>query len=179
MSEAAARVSRWVTRLEEGCLAWGVLGIAALTIANVVGRAGFGHSLAFAEELAQLLVVLVTFVGLAHAAAKGRHIRMTALYDALPPRPKKALRVMICATTSLLLFYLAYLGGSYALGTVRALGSVSPALEVPLWLAYLAAPLGLAVAGVEYALALYKNLTSEGVWLSFEVADDAPREEAR
>jgi len=175
---AAERLSKWVTKLEELCLAWGILGMAGLTIANVFGRA-FGHSLAFAEEISRFLIVFVTFLGLGYAAGKGRHIRMTALFDLLPERPRKAVMILIDATTSVLLFYLAYLGVSYSIDTVRELGSVSPVLQVPMWIVYLAAPLGFVLAGLQYALALYRNLTTEGIWLSYEQqdgVDDAPPE---
>ena len=171
MKAAAEALSRLVTRLEEASLAGGILGIASLTIANVVGRVVFGQSLAFAEELSRFLIVFVTFLGIGYAAGRGRHIRMTALYDALPRRPRKALRIVITATTSALLFGLAWLGVRYCLGTMRALGSVSPVLQVPLWIVYLSAPLGFALGGVQYALALVKNLVEEDVYLSFEVKD--------
>lgn len=171
MRRAAQTLSKAVTRLEELCLAWGILGIAALTVGNVIARTFFGTSLAFAEEISQFLIVLVTFLGLGYAAGKGRHIRMTALYDQLPERRRKALTVLISATTSALLFYLTYLATRYALETVRTLGSVSPALRVPLWIVYLSAPIGFFLGGVQYALALLKNLTTPGVWLSFETED--------
>ncbi len=172
MRRVATRLSKAVTQLEELCLAWGILGIAALTIGNVIARTFFGTSLAFAEEISQFLIVLVTFLGLGYAAGKGRHIRMTALYDQLPEKQRKALTVLISATTSALLFYLSYLAVRYALSTVHELGSVSPALRVPLWIVYLSAPIGFALGGIQYALALIKNLTTPGVWLSFEVKDE-------
>ncbi len=172
MKRLATGLSRGIDRLEELVLAGGILGIAALTIANVIGRAGFGESLAFAEELSQMLLLFVTFLGLGHAAGKGRHIRMTALYDALPERGRRRLQMVICASTALLLFTFAWLGASYALGTMRALGSVSPALGIPRWIPYLAAPIGFGLAGVQYLLALYKNVAAtRGVWLSFTVDD--------
>jgi len=170
----AARLSKWVTRLEEACLAGGILGIAALTIANVVGRVLFDHSLAFAEELSQFLIVFVTFLGIGYAAAKGRHIRMTAVYDQLGKRSRKRLAIVIAATTSALLFYLTYLGLDYTLGTMHELGSVSPVLEVPLWTVYLSAPLGFGLGGIQYALAVVRNLESDEVYLSYETRDDEP-----
>lgn len=171
MRRAAREISKWITKLEELCLAWGILGIAALTIGNVIARTLFGTSLVFAEEISQFLIVFVTFLGIGYAAGQGRHIRMTALYDQLPERPRKALAVMIAATTSALLFYLSYLAVRYALDTVRELESVSPALRVPLWIVYLAAPLGFVLGGLQYALAVVKNLTTKGVWLSWERDD--------
>jgi len=175
--DIASRVRRALTRVEESCLAVGILGIAALTIGNVVARL-FGGALFFAEELSQFLIIGVTFLGLGYAASRGRHIRMSALFDALPARQRKALMLLITATTAALLFFLAYLGVRYALGPMRILGSVSPTMQVPLWTVYLMAPLGLALAGIQYVLAFAKNLTTEGVWLSFATrADlDAPPE---
>lgn len=171
MRQVASSISKVVTKLEELCLAWGILGIAVLTIGNVAARTLFGTSLAFAEEISQFLIVFVTFLGLGYAAAQGRHIRMTALYDQLPDRRRKALAVFIAATTSVLLFYLSYLAVHYAIDTVRELGSVSPVLRVPLWIVYLAAPLGFVLGGVQYALAVVRNLTTEGVWLSYDKED--------
>ena len=62
MRRVATRLSKAVTQLEELCLAWGILGIAALTIGNVIARTFFGTSLAFAEEISQFLIVLVIFL---------------------------------------------------------------------------------------------------------------------
>jgi TRAP-type C4-dicarboxylate transport system permease small subunit len=171
MGKAATWISKAVTKLEELCLAWGILGIAALTIGNVFARTLFGTSLVFAEEISQFLIVFVTFLGLGYAAGQGRHIRMTALYDQIPDRARKVLATFIAGTTAVLLFYLAYLAVRYALDTVRELGSVSPALRVPLWIVYLAAPLGFVLGGIQYVLAFVKNLTTPGVWLSFEKED--------
>lgn len=168
-----AAVFRGVQRVEELVVAWGILAIAGLTVANVVSRSLFDASLAFAEELSQFCIVLVTFVGLGYAVSQARHIRMTALYDQLAPGPRKVVRVVICASTALLLFLLAWYALRYA-ETVRALGTVSPTLQVPLFLVYLAAPLGLALGGVQYLFALWRNLSAPPgeVYLSFEHRDD-------
>lgn len=169
---ALARIFRVVTKLEELCLAWGMIGIAALTIANVFARSVLGHSLTFAEEISQFLIVFVTFVGLGYGVSQGRHIRMTALYDQLPERGRKATMAFIALSTSALMFYLTYLSVDYVLGTVRVLGTVSPALQVPLWIVYLSAPLGFFLAGIQYGMTFLKNLIAEDVWISFEKRDE-------
>lgn len=174
MSRSTIRAAfQVVQRLEEFVVGWGILAIAVLTVANVFSRTLLGSSLAFAEELSQFCIVLVTFVGVGYAVSQARHIRMTALYDQLGPAPRKALRVLICASTAALLFLLAWYSLRYV-GTVRALGTVSPTLQVPLFLVYLAAPLGLALGGLQYLFALWRNLTAPAgeVYLSFEHRDD-------
>ena len=170
-------IFRAITKVEETCIAWAMIGVAVLTIGNVVART-LGSSLAFAEELSMFLVIYATFLGLGYGAGKARHIRMTAIYDQLPTLPRRRLMTFITATTAALLFGLTWLSLDYVFGTVRELGSVSPVLRVPLWVVYLAAPIGLGLAGVQYLLAFYRNLTArEGVWLSFDhtdAYDDAP-----
>ncbi|MGR9109065.1 MAG: TRAP transporter small permease [Gammaproteobacteria bacterium] len=138
-----------MTRFEELCIAIGILGIAVLTISNVIARSLFGMSLAFTEEISQFLIIVVTFLGLGYAVGKGRHIRMTALYDQCSDKTRKFLALMISSTAAGLLFYLAFLGFQYTYGTVHALGSVSPVLQVPLWHIYLAAPVGFVLAGIQ------------------------------
>jgi TRAP-type C4-dicarboxylate transport system permease small subunit len=158
-------------KIEETLIAGGILLMAALTIANVFARSLFGESLAFTEELSQFLIVLVTFVGIGYGASRGRHIRMTAIYDQLPRRGRKALMIVISVTTAFLLFTLAYYAIAYVL-TVNELGTVSSALRVPLWLVYSAAPLGFILGGIQYLLTAYRNLRAPEVYISYEHTDE-------
>lgn len=168
---ASSRVFAAIQRVEEVFLAGGILAIATLTIGNVFARTLTGRSLAFAEEISQFAMIFVTFIGASYAASKGRHIRMTAIYDNLSRRAQKAIMLAITAITAVLMLVLTYYAVDYAL-TVRALGTVSPALQVPLWLIYLAAPVGLALAGIQYAMAFFRNLTADDVYLSFDKKDE-------
>lgn len=165
------RLSRGVQRVEEWILAFGILVIAGVTIVNVFCRTVLSASLTFAEELAQFCIILVTFVGLGYAAGKGRHIRMSALYDQLGPQARKVLMVFIAGATAVLMFVMAYFSLHY-IATVCALGAASPALQVPFALVYLAVPLGFILAGIQYGLAVARNLLEEEVYLSYEQKDE-------
>ena len=156
-----------ITRLEARCLQAGILGIAVVTIANVLLRGLTGGSLLFAGEVSRFLIVWVTFFGIGYGASTGRHIRMTALHDAMGDRARKAVMLVVTATTSALLLLLTWLSLSHVLGTVRQLGAVSPVLQVPLYLVYLAAPLGLFMGGLQYLLAFAQNLLAPGVYIAF------------
>lgn len=161
---------RVIQRIEEIILAGSILAIALLTILNVIARSAFGSSIAATEELSQFLIILVTFIGLSYAASQGRHIRMTALYDQVPDKPRKAVRIFIAVTTAGLLFMLAWFAVDYVL-VMKRLGSVSPVLQVPLYIVYCAAPLGLFFAGVQYLFTVIRNLMTPGVWLAYQVED--------
>ncbi len=169
-------IFKWISKLEEFILATAMIIMASLTILNVFTRSLFNHSLAWAQEITQFLIILICFVGLSYGARCARHIRMTAIYDQLSRRHRKVMTIFISAATAALLFYLAWHAFHYVY-IVYDLGSVSPVLEIPLFIVYLAAPLGLIMAGIQYVLAVVRNLSKEDVYLSYTHKDeyeDAP-----
>jgi len=159
-----------LNRLEEGVLAGAILLMAFLGVANVFSRSFLNTSFASIEEINQFLIILVCFVGLSYAARQGRHIRMTALYDQLPEAGRKIMMIFIVLATALLLMLLAGHALFYV-RTLQILGSVTPVLQVPLWVVYLLAPLGLGLGALHYLLAALRNCISPGVWLSWDVRD--------
>ncbi len=154
-------------RLEGWLLAGAMILMATATIVNVFARNLTGNTIAATEELNQFLIVLVCFVGLSYAAGEGRHIRMTALSDALPTRARRWLLAVVCATTALLLFALAWYAAHYALSVDRR----SPVLGVPLSWVYLVAPAGLLLGGVQYAFAAARNVVGPDAYVAFDKLD--------
>jgi C4-dicarboxylate transporter DctQ subunit len=165
-----AVVDNAIARFEAFVLAFGVLLMAANSIANVIGRFVFAQSIYFTEELNQFLIVLVTFVGLGYAARKGRHIRMSAVYDQLSDRQRKAMMIVISAITAAVMFVLAYYSYVYV-ARVASLGKVTPSLQVPLYLTYLWVPLGFIITGIQYIMTVVKNLQSDDIYISYEQID--------
>ncbi len=174
MSERTSGIVRtlaWVdmviAKFEVFVLAYGVLLMAANSIANVAGRFFLSQSIYFSEELNQFLIVLITFVGLGYAARKGRHIRMSAVYDQLSDRNRKILMVIIATVTSAIMFVLAYYAFVYV-SRVARLGKVTPSLQLPLYLTYVWVPIGFFITGLQYALTVVSNLRHPDIYLSYE-----------
>ena len=170
MSRMISILSRAVQKVEEVLLSSAILLIAVLTIVNVVCRA-FDRPLAFAEEVSQYCIIVVTFVGLSYAASKGRHIRMTAIYDQQSTRWRRISMIAINGSTAVLLFTLTYYGCVYV-RIVYELGGIYPVLRVPFYVVYSMAPLGLFLSGIQYSLATFKNVTSDEPYLSYDVRDE-------
>jgi TRAP-type C4-dicarboxylate transport system permease small subunit len=158
-------VSAWVRRLEELIIAAGILVMASVTVANVFTRVVLGFSLSFAEELAQCCVIAVTFVGTAYAARLGRHIRMSALADQLGEPARRRLLAFVSGSTALLMFVLTAASLRY-LETMWALGSVSPALRLPMVAVYAWVPLGLGAAGLHWLATAVWNLRGEHAFVA-------------
>jgi TRAP-type C4-dicarboxylate transport system permease small subunit len=161
---------RQISKLEGVLLAVGVVAMTVNTIAGVVSRFVFNSALTVTDELNIIFIILVTFAGLSYAARCGRHIRMSAIYDLLPARIRKALMVVIASLTSACMFFLAYYS-CYYISEVHASGRILPALGIPVFYIYLWAPLGFVMAGVQYAFTAVKNLVEKEIYLSTSVKD--------
>ncbi len=169
--QTAAWAARIIQTVEEWVLAGGILALAALSIGNVVARSLLNRSIAAAEEITQFLMITICFVGLSYAVSRGRHIRMSAIYDLLDPRWKKTFALVISILTMLLLAVLGVYACLYV-RTVHQLGGITPALRIPLWILYLSAPIGLFLAAIQYALAAFRNWKEPEVYLSYHVKDE-------
>lgn len=160
------RTDGFLERLESGLLVVGVLGLAALSIGNTLARNLAGTSVPGVRELTELLMIWITFVGIAYAVRRARHIAMTAFYEQLRGRLRKAVRVTICLGSAALMFFLAWYAVEYVAG-LQARGRETTALRIPIWIPYLIVPVGLALAGVQHVLTAWRNLTTAGVHRSF------------
>ncbi|WP_084627348.1 TRAP transporter small permease [Sediminimonas sp.] len=159
-----------ISRIESVLLAAGVLLMAANTISNVVGRFVFQSSIFFSEELNRILIILITFAGISYAARQGRHIRMSAIFDALPVRTRKVLMIAIALVTAVFMLGLAWYSAQYIL-TQASRGRVLPSLQIPVWIILVWVPVGFFMTGLQYLLTAVKNFIEKDVYLSTNVIE--------
>ena len=166
------RIDVVIGKVEAFILSWGIILIAINTIANVLGRYVFHLSIYFSEELNEFLIVIVTFMGLGYATRKGIHIRMSAIYDALPQKLRKTLMIIITATTAVMMAVLAWYALEYV-QKVATRGRITPALQVPLYLTYVWVVAGLALTALQYLLTAIRNLdfTEDEIYVSYVEVD--------
>lgn len=167
-----------IARLEAILLAMGVLLMAINTMANVVGRV-IGHTFYFSEELNRALIILITFAGISYAARHGRHIRMSAFFDAMSFPLRKVMMIAIAVITAAAMFLLTWYSLDYVLSQASR-GRVLPALSIPQWWIIVWAPLGFFLTGLQYMLTAIKNVIDKDIWLStstLEGYDDSREEE--
>jgi TRAP-type C4-dicarboxylate transport system permease small subunit len=113
---------------------------------------------------------MITFAGISYAARHGRHIRMSALFDALPPRPRKALMVLISLVSGLIMMVLAWYALHY-IQTQAGRGRVLPSLQIPVWWTLIWVPVGFFMTGAQYLLTALKNLLEKDIYLSTGVLE--------
>lgn len=108
---------------------------------NVFTRYLLGFSLVFAEELTTYTIIWATFLGSGLCVQRGIHVSVDAFVQLLPARLRRAHAIMAN------LVGLAFSGILLKLGLelssrVAASGQLSPAMMVPVVIAYIAIPLG-------------------------------------
>ncbi len=157
-------------RIEEYILSYSVILIAVMVVGNVISRAITGSSWTFSAEISRFAVILATFMGISYAARKGRHISMSALFDTVPFKVRKALSILIPGITAIVLFFLTYLAWRY-LYSVYDSGRVTAALQIPYYLMIIFVPIGLFLGGLQFLRNMWINLKEKEVYLATEKKD--------
>ena len=172
----AVSIGRLTDRVEVALISVGVFALAAITLANVIAR-NFFRSLYFAEEVAGILILIITFTGLSYGVRRARHIRMGAFLDAMPPRLKKIMIVIISFYGAAVMLIMSRISYDYMI-MAKSTQQVTPALRIPFWITITVIAAGFFLAGIQYIRTVIKNLTEKEVWLSPEQQSEYESEES-
>ena len=171
-------IDRILEYMEATIVGGSIVVMAVLMVTHVLGRMFFQVGVPGRTEVTELLIVLITFVGVSYAVRRARHISMSAIYDQLKGIARKVFIIMICLVTGALLFYMAWEAVGYVETIYRRQRSTS-ALNIPLWMIYISMPIGFTLAGIQYWLTAFRNLTTKEMYRSFtelEGYDEVPVE---
>jgi C4-dicarboxylate transporter DctQ subunit len=171
---ALLKLNKGLRKIEEFILSYGMLIMAAMLVGNTISRGVFDYSWRFAEEVGQMLMIIVTFVGTSYAARIGRHIVMSAIFDAVSFKAKKVFLYVSSSITFVAMLYLAYLSTKYVIN-VYEIARITPALRVPMWIFYAFVPAGFFFTGIQYFITLILNIKEQDeLYLGSEkkVSDD-------
>ncbi|MFU8780536.1 MAG: TRAP transporter small permease [Kiritimatiellia bacterium] len=152
--------------IEVSLIVGSVTAMAGLLIANVIARTFF-TSIYFAEELSELLVILITFAGVSYSVRKAMHIRMGAFLDAMPPKWEKACIIFISVVSAVVMGIMAWFAWDYLLNAYTR-GHTTPALRIPKWTFYVILPFGFGLGAIQYVRTVIKNLKEDEPWQSAE-----------
>ncbi len=109
-------------------------------------------SLPWSEELARYVMAYAIFIGAAIAAKEGAHIGILAIVNKLPKSAEKYTKtfaMLVSFIFSILLIYLSLLIVQFLINT----GQKSPAMRIPIWIAYLSVPLGAVLMSIRFCQA--------------------------
>jgi TRAP-type C4-dicarboxylate transport system permease small subunit len=157
--------------IEKWIITVSILGMALLMSTHVVSSLIFNAGISGTYEVTEMLIVIITFVGVSYAARHARHISMSAIYEQLTGRLRKGLLIIICIGTAALMFYFAYKSLGYVT-TMQSRGRTSSALHIPMWIVYTSLPIGFTLAGVQYVLTAVRNMISPDIYRNFREKEE-------
>ncbi|MRH44034.1 TRAP transporter small permease subunit [Aquibacillus halophilus] len=165
-------IDKTIMKLEEFILSFAIILISIMTVGNVIAREVFNSGiLSFNLEVSKFAVVIATFMGIAYAARKGRHISMSAFYDFGSFKIRKIMMIVINGLTAIVLFVLTYFSGVFVISEYQN-GAVTTALQVPQYLMVIFIPIGFFMGGIQFIRNMWINITDkEKVYIGIDAED--------
>lgn len=152
------RVDKFLRNIESVMVAIGILSATLIIFLNVILRYIFKNSLTWGEEFSRYIMIWLTFVGSSLCVRDNVHVNMDILLNKLPYVARRFLLIFIYGGSALVTGYLAYLGYSI-MDQIRLSGQVSSAMEMlPIWIVYLAVPIGSLLMSINYTHLLALNI---------------------
>lgn len=100
-------------------------------------------ALSWAEEMARYAWIVTVFISLPFTIRTSTTLRVTALVEAFPWKLTNIMNVIVDIVTAVVLGIMAWTTIT-VIGQVQAGGSVSPAMQIPMWLLYVVIFIGFA-----------------------------------
>lgn len=152
-------VARALVWIEDALCALALGSVALIVFGQVVSRYAFNYTPHWSEELSRYLIVWTIFIGTAVGVRKNIHIGVDALIRLAPPAVKRALEVQLNLIGAVVSVALIYLSVEF-IGDTMEYEQLSPAMQLPMWIPYLAMPVGLSFAVVHFLHAVAKLLAA-------------------
>jgi len=133
------RVCDRVNRLTEIAIGLLIAATVAVTFLQVVFRYGLDSSLSWSEEFSRYAFIWAIFLGSGAATRRGQHMAVDLMREALAGPARWLLELFIALVG--VVFFVVFGYAAYLL-TANAMGQISTALEIPIALIYISAPIG-------------------------------------
>ncbi len=108
---------------------------------GVFTRYIYGNQADWSEELAKFLLIWVGMLGAAYASGQKLHLTIDLITDSLSSEYQKKLFILINVLVILFAFSVLVIGGGNLIYITHILGQTSPALQLPMYLVYMAVPI--------------------------------------
>lgn len=144
--------------IENGIAVVSMTTVSLLVFGNVISRYGFNYTPIWSEELSRFLVVWSIFIGVAIGVRKNQHIGVDALIRFLPHKLKLASEVLLNLIGVVVIGILVFNSLEFIQHT-REFEQLSPAMRIPMYIPYIAMPVGLSLSIIHFIHNIVKLFT--------------------
>lgn len=108
---------------------------------QVILRYVFSYSIIWAEEFARYSIVWFIFLGASLAAREGKHASVDVLIRLFPAKIQKFFDILAIVVSIGFTITIVWFGLRMVL-RIQQIGNITPALQIPMYIPYLAIPVG-------------------------------------
>ena len=139
------KVVKWLDEhFEETIIIFLLAVISIVELMQVICRNVPGiPALSWAEEMARYAWIVTVFISLPFTIRTSTTLRVTALVEAFPWKLTNIMNIIVDIVTAIVLGIMAWTTIT-VIGQVQAGGSVSPAMQIPMWILYVIIFIGFA-----------------------------------
>lgn len=148
------RVTTVLALLAVTCIVFVVLAV----IADVSRRTFFGESIGGVVEIAEVMMVIIVFLGLGYTERRGGHVSMTLLIRKLSSRPAAIVNAVAFMVVVVVVGWMMWVTGERALVSLEAGEYRFGLVRVAVWPARIAIAVGLAVYLLELTFGMIDSV---------------------
>ncbi len=156
-----ARLSLWLDRFEKGAVTALLGTMIVVVFLQVFFRFVIKGSLPWSEELSRYIMVWAVFFGASMGAKSGAHIGVEVFVNLFPPNVRRAMTIVSGLLTQTFCVMVLVLSLQVVF-SIYEMGQVSPAMEIPMYIPYLAVPVGAVMMSIRFMQATYAKWKKEG-----------------
>jgi C4-dicarboxylate transporter DctQ subunit len=151
------RFIKTLNQVEEGAVGFTLLGMAGLTAVETLLRYTISYTFSWFGEFANYTMIFIAYLGASLGVKYGALFSMDALSEYLPDRASHLLKALAYALSGAICLLFIYYGIMQIM-KMRAFGSKSPAMQLPMFIPYLPIPVFSTTMGVRFFLLSFKHL---------------------
>jgi TRAP-type C4-dicarboxylate transport system permease small subunit len=152
------KILHWLDdNLEKYAVAIMFMTFTAIMILNVIMRFIFQNALSWASEAVLTIFVWFVWFCVSYAFKENAHIKVTAITGLLPQKAQKVLELFVNIAI-LAFFTLIAKSGIELLGHYSVVGKTSLLLKYPMWMFYIASPIGVGLSIIRIVQNSYKDI---------------------
>ena len=141
------KIANIYNRLEEILLVIALAIMVVVVFVQVIMRFVFNNSLVWSEELARIIFVWMSWLGMSYGEKKGEHIKITMITDRLKGNVRKVVLIIADICTLVILGVFCY-EGIIVVNKIMMIGSKAASLPIPNWMIYLSVPFSCLMMGI-------------------------------
>ncbi|MDQ0339364.1 C4-dicarboxylate transporter DctQ subunit [Caldalkalibacillus uzonensis] len=163
------KLNYFLNHIEEYIGVFSLIFSSFLVFVQVVLRYIFNYSLYWSEEVVRYLIIWFIFIGSSMAVREKAHAAVDVVVMYLPIALRTVF-VAIANTLAIIFCVILIYSGMKNVFNVMEFGTVTPSLGIPMYIPYLAIPVGATLMLIRFIQILFQDM--KGIWSGQKAVDD-------